>query len=217
MATILKRMDLTKVESGSTSDLDAEFLRQCKEQLNYTLPTQVMIDNEQRTKVLGVLREIGLPPFDEKTVEQYKMRQRFLFATPKYYWQCVFSLMVIVLAIPAICVMCGASWVYLWWCMPVVILVGVIGVVANCAAVEDWKWSWYNLPVYSRPIPTFALQTAMDVKQRLDALDIKHSFAIYMLERHARAADPFLVLNAGNHEYYIEVWNEPSFDAKRVD
>ena len=60
-------------------------------------------------------------------------------------------------------------------------------------------------------VPEFALQTAVDLKERCP----KASFYIEELGIKLRRLDPFLVVEYAGLRYYVEVWNEPNFEQKR--
>lgn len=67
----------------------------------------------------------------------------------------------------------------------------------------EYKWS------YDKPIPQFALHTALRLKKaepdatiHIDYLDV-------------RPADPFMVVRLGPAEEYVEVWDEADFNGQR--
>jgi|HubBroStandDraft_4_1064222.scaffolds.fasta_scaffold00029_99 hypothetical protein len=62
-------------------------------------------------------------------------------------------------------------------------------------------------------VPTFALQTAMDIKALAPEVCV---FVEYMeVSRLIRDPDPFLVIRLNGHLDYLEVWSEPNFKAER--
>lgn len=80
-------------------------------------------------------------------------------------------------------------------------------------------FSWEDCPIeeYTRPIPEFALQTAMDLKKLLPGA----TFQIDELVEDKNVGDPFLVMtypgdDGDEYLYYMEVWNEPGFSGERV-
>lgn len=73
---------------------------------------------------------------------------------------------------------------------------------------------WVSIPIkdYTEAIPEFALQTAVDLKEKCSEAE----FFIEELQLKKRPLDPFLVVcDASGNKYYLEVWNEPGFTQKR--
>jgi len=91
---------------------------------------------------------------------------------------------------------------------------------------DEYRWKRYELgalgtgvfhPHYLEPIPAFVLSHALEIKARLpyarffvDAIADRHE-----LER-IRVVDPFLVVEHDGNEYYIDVWDEPKFEGRRI-
>jgi hypothetical protein len=77
---------------------------------------------------------------------------------------------------------------------------------------------------YTKPVPLFVLQTAMRIQERvpnarlrIEELRVRSREEIREERAAQRAmlADPFLVVTYGDCTVYVEVWNEPTFDAQR--
>jgi hypothetical protein len=77
---------------------------------------------------------------------------------------------------------------------------------------------------YTKPVPLFVLQTAMRIQERvanatlrIEELRVRSREEIREERAAQRAmlADPFLVVSYGDCTVYVEVWNEPTFDAQR--
>lgn len=77
------------------------------------------------------------------------------------------------------------------------------------------KWYTESLRHYRRPVPEFALQTAIDVQEVAMRRNMKVELDIESFGIPARTLDPFLVLVHNGTKYYLEVWDEPSFVAGR--
>jgi hypothetical protein len=73
-------------------------------------------------------------------------------------------------------------------------------------------WKSKSLTGYVGEVPGFALETAQEVKMRC----AEAIFHIEELVENKRVIDPFLVAELGDERYYLEVWDEPSFDQKRI-
>lgn len=83
---------------------------------------------------------------------------------------------------------------------------------------QDWQWrreqSWHSVPIekYTKPIPDFVLNKAIQIKKALPACEI-------LVEELQESADPFLVVRIKQdwryEGYYVEVWDETSFERGR--
>jgi hypothetical protein len=84
-------------------------------------------------------------------------------------------------------------------------------------AEKSYKsFSWDSTPIkgYRNPIPEFVLGTALNVKEVFpQAVFYIQSF----IERQSQVEDdPFLIAEIDNQRFYLEVWNEPGFEKKRI-
>ncbi len=70
-------------------------------------------------------------------------------------------------------------------------------------------WSRKPLDKYEGMVPEFALQRALDIKKECP----KAKFHVDAL---TKVPDPFLVVTLGDEEFFVDVWMEPDFHAKRV-
>lgn len=87
----------------------------------------------------------------------------------------------------------------------------------NIAQLQEpgWQWrsdlSWNMTPIdkFKQPIPDFVLNKAIQIKKALPACEI-------LVESLERSADPFLVVRLKDgwryEGYYVEVWDESSFE-----
>jgi hypothetical protein len=73
------------------------------------------------------------------------------------------------------------------------------------------SWVDFELCSYGSPVPHFALETAVQVKEAMPEARI----TVRSLIQDSAELDPFLVASSGSESYYLEVWREPHFDAKR--
>lgn len=73
---------------------------------------------------------------------------------------------------------------------------------------RGWLWSRVELERYYEPVPAFALQTALRLKQIVP--DVK--LYVESFEKQQRTSDPFLVARLDGAEVYLEVWDEPQFE-----
>jgi hypothetical protein len=75
--------------------------------------------------------------------------------------------------------------------------------------ISSTVWQRKPLDKYDGMVPEFALQRALDIKAECP----KAKFTVDAL---TKVPDPFLVVTLGDEEFYVDVWLEPDFHAKRV-
>jgi hypothetical protein len=90
----------------------------------------------------------------------------------------------------------------------------------NREHIADHLWDWcvgYYVPAcwqrtklneYSQPIPEFALDKAIKIKEKFPEVDF------YIQHLNDPKADPFLIATYDREVYYIEAWAEPGFEAQ---
>ena len=80
------------------------------------------------------------------------------------------------------------------------------------------EWRSFNLKGYEKPVPRWALQTAIETKAALESRGVACEFFVVELVE-SEDCDPFLLVHArvGDcvESHYLEVWEEPGFDAPR--
>lgn len=72
---------------------------------------------------------------------------------------------------------------------------------------DDHEYSWRRVHIanYVQPIPEFALDMAVRLKQEVPKVEI-------YVEELRKHPDPFMVARLGNETYYFAVWAEPKFE-----
>lgn len=84
------------------------------------------------------------------------------------------------------------------------------------------KWASTALDGYSKEVPAFALLRAAEVKKALNKAGISSTFEVEELKvtttrkKIVRDEDPFMVLVAAGRRFYLDVWDEPKFEGRRV-
>jgi hypothetical protein len=85
------------------------------------------------------------------------------------------------------------------------------------------EWQTYNLRGYKREVPAFALLRAAEIQKEMNKGKIGGKFFIDELRikttrsrRERPIVDPFMVLQVGETKMYVDVWNEPKFEGRRV-
>ncbi len=79
------------------------------------------------------------------------------------------------------------------------------------------EWFQIQLSSYEREIPEFALSRALELHKELPSAE----FYVDELEEkisqvRSRYDDPFLFMVYGKESYYLDVWDEPEFEQRRV-
>lgn len=84
--------------------------------------------------------------------------------------------------------------------------------------VKDRVWGgrWTSTPIseYGQPIPEFAIDTALLIKDAIPEAEFHIEHFV-----HTRVADPFLVFRCPGvlRRFVVEVWEEPDFEAQKAD
>lgn len=81
------------------------------------------------------------------------------------------------------------------------------------------SWKMIPLAKYDKPIPEFAIRKAVQVKEKCPTAEFfVDELSITRHQRRIANGDPFLVARVGKGErYWLEVWNEPEFEASLID
>lgn len=71
-------------------------------------------------------------------------------------------------------------------------------------------WDTTHIQGYKKPIPEFALHTAIQIREKEPRAEI-------LIEelRYTRIVDPFMIVRLNRVDAYIEVWEEREFTGKR--
>jgi hypothetical protein len=70
------------------------------------------------------------------------------------------------------------------------------------------KWETTGLSEYAEPIPEFVLSKAVQIKEKLPAVEF------YVQHLNQPKEDPFLIAKHGKEIYIVEVWQEPRFEGR---
>ena len=201
------------VDLSGLLEPDVEGLaKQAEEVLGYRAGRKEIESDKALRRVARVFEKLGIQPFDDDAVEAYKRRKERRANKWMFVWLGV--ALVGMVSIAPFSVM--AHMVNGWWGIGGLVgLVALVGGFVTACNVRIHEWSWRELQLYSSPVPEFALQTAIDVSRELGLPHAHEWFVDELRARQRPAADPFLVLRCAGREFYLEVWNEPDFKAKR--
>jgi hypothetical protein len=193
--------------------LDHEVALAARTELRYHA-MQADIDGGRAGRTLrGVLRALDIDPFTLRSVKQYQWRM----AHSRTWWAATLTAV-------AVCVGCIYYATTVW---PLGIVPGVFsGVLAIGLLCGIGRGQWRDVPLEGchLVVPTFALETALRIHRSMPTASIRVEYLIPgrdvikgALDMAQQAfADPFLVVSAGDYRAYVEVWDEPRFDATRT-
>lgn len=191
---------------------------------------KLLEDAEKRVSLKKAMTELGIETFSAKAVERYQSKSARR-ATPLISKAIAWVLTIAVLLFCGAgvtfiislvaCIVCGMAedltvptWLaVITWTSLGVAVANFVGIgVTDGKKLTYAEWAPIPIGEYTRPIPEFALQTAVDLKAKCP----EAKFFIEELQLKERTLDPFLVVHdSQGNKHYLEVWNEPGFIQKR--
>ena len=189
--------------------------------LNQKLP----IVQYSSAKLGEVLSSLNIKPFTKESVEKYKKEKVRELETRNRvaFWE-RHSVLVIFAAACftlTLCFLVLADIDPSWAGGMLGVLGAIVGLllvarVSDAATDEENSWGWERLSfsVYGRGIPTSVAGEFIRVREVLPAAQFEIEYLVRMKDR--KVFDPFLVVKYAECEYYIEVWDEQSFDGKTL-
>jgi hypothetical protein len=167
--------------------------------------------------ILDWLSEHGIDPFQEKTLRKYMRRRMFMetiklaVRTPSF----IFGFLFLALSATFLRVACaGITTASGGEALAISIFTAITGstFIAFFIVEHTLRWDMDTIASYRRPIPEFALQTAVDIRDAHPDAEL----LICELAENRTVRDPFLVLRLPDgRDLYLEVWNEPGFKRAR--
>jgi hypothetical protein len=76
--------------------------------------------------------------------------------------------------------------------------------------LDELSWEMQKLSDYKHPVPAHVLSKAIEIKKAFPRVEF---YVDEIIVR--RKPDPFLVAKYNKETYYIEVWNEPTFEGRK--
>lgn len=231
---LVRRLPDTDNLSALTTD---EAVGYAAQHLNYKHPTRFA--EHASSQLAGALRGLNIIPFDPKGVERYKAKRiasykkRFAGLAPfarkllmaddthfgeRYGIFCFFSCVIVIVGLGMLVssFFGGASLLASSTTLTVgLAFCGLFYGLGHVATVVYGicKWSETRLDNYTAAIPKFVLATAAAIHK--DAPDTR--FSILELTHEDVVVDPFLIVtDPKGNSYFVEVWEEPGFDSKRL-
>lgn len=99
------------------------------------------------------------------------------------------------------------------WLFVPTILTAIISI--TCACMDETEYEWVKTPLkeYKAEVPFFALSRAIEICEQYPEA---HVFVESLEARRRETVDPFLVVGIKGYLYYVDVWDEPKFEGRRV-
>lgn len=226
MSTVLKR------QAPGATDCDLVDFSELAQKARDVLGYNVLKDTQERAvksqPLLDAMAAAGVMPFTDESVSEYKhtlAKKQSARIEKISYWAARVGAVMAVISF-AMCALTAiyagiagtTAWLPLgfgFFGVPVGILVFHIG--CELGGDDIHRIDAYRKPLecYTKPIPEFAIQSALDIKQHCpDAEFVVEEITV------EKVVDPFLIVRLpgdGMPQYYIEVWNEPGFTQERTE
>lgn len=204
---VLQRESTLNVPSNLAS-LDAALMREASDVLGYT-PGTARLSRETNDDTLRTgLHALGIVPFTAASVRKYKAKQE------RKPWMKAWGiqLLLVLVSIGAIIFAIRHDSILLAIGAILTVIVGIIGSVGTWGILRpaDWRWQQRELRSYRDPVPSHVLQTAIMMRKAFPRAAI-HVDEFCLVEE---VADPFLTVSLGGSTFYVEVWDEPTFEGK---
>jgi|GEM_PF-2861646 len=223
MNQILEREDLKDMDPELV--VGEEVLKYAEHNLGYTHPERGRL--VAKSALTNALRIMGLKPFTPLSVERYKaaelrrhqgklamIREKTNSIGSLSLFMGLFSMVAFILVS---LLSAGQMWVrafgYTLVSSAITFFLGLLvyAIIGDDSKIKA-KWQRRSLKDYDRPVPEFALATAMELHQRVPGA----TFLIDELVIDMQPKDPFLVVVLAGVEYYVEVWAEPGYKQERM-
>lgn len=213
---------LVREKTKIAEKIDPDFASDVYQKLGYTALKRSI----SHSQVITLLQQAEISPFTSSSVRKYKKEMLDKVNTPykrANLMEAMGALLIVVafftflFAIPFFTLVSSTNFsCYVFTIAGIGVIISCI--VGACFLCNKTKglglYSWVMTPIeeYSLPIPEYALQSAMFIKDKFpDA-----TFCVDSLEFKRRVLDPFLVMKLDGRNYYIEVWNESDYKKERT-
>lgn len=179
----------------------------------------------KRLQFQRILSECGIVPFEQESVNKYKALERKKAMYPKTRWY-DYVIPLVPLSMMTVPALLGhtADNVFggnMITGIAILIGVGIYFIGYKWNGNHGINWVQRQLDTYQKPIPLDVIERAGIWNMLLLNHVDKPSFGFYVCElvEQDRTLDPFLVLVDFNTmtDYYVDVWNEPTFRNEKVD
>lgn len=165
--------------------------------------------NKADIQLLNELIAMGHAPFTDKSVSTYRRKTQVRTNLRNYFASSVAKT-----TYSLICIMLIGAYLKSDAIFITFLMLSVFGVVLSVTIPDFVSWKSNELKKYSLPIPKDVLTKALAVKKdivKFGELD----FRVVSLQAYAASIydDPFLTVStAYSRQFYIAVWDEPTFE-----
>lgn len=234
METLMKEV-LVRERLDATVSLDKTeqaILSQAWDKLGYS-PRDAATQKARSDKEAAVVfTKLGIEPFSQSSVDKYKQQMldemNFWWNVSDFFsdnWGAAIMVISAIAAIGSIATVFfahfGDNKPWFFGSIPFMIAVPLVTVAAitmiylACKHFIRYEWNWTEISAYKDKIPAFALMRAMAVRGEYPSAGF---WVEHLRERSSEPmnVDPFLVVNIGGSFYYVDVWDEPKFEGRRV-
>jgi hypothetical protein len=212
-----------------------ELAAKAQKALKYGRLNTLLSQKDNGVALDETLTKLDIQPFKTSTVNAYKDEMLFgkfwnkhprlaFFADIGMVMTGIFSVVAMIASIIA-----SFNGIAIYITVPIAltgcaVLVGAVKVFRSyngTPAARHFDWYQIELDDYSEDVPEFALHTALRISQLLpDArFFVEHLGRLPASSRQqnrVRSLDPFLIVAHGDKTYYVEVWDEPNFEAENL-
>ena len=164
-----------------------------------------------------VLNQLDIQPFSRDSVKRYKAEEPAaaeLTDVPEFFrgHRKLARTLLCLIPVWGLLSMIGtaAGWLISWQ-LGVASLTSILLLLAKGCELSDRlaalfpTWERVPLAGYQEDVPLHVLERAVAIKKQLPGAE-------FYVEQ--RAKDPFLIVKCDEEEYYVEVWQEPRFEAR---
>jgi len=218
----LVRKPLEEPLEESPAEIREDFALECNTRLGYSLAAATVKTHNEDAALRATLRELDIDPFEQESVTRYRRRKmddcnRRRARLVGLNWGIFFAgCALLVASVPAGLAVGPAGFCPLAVAATTMIVAAVMLGTWILECIDVWEWGWAALEKFSAPVPEFALQSALEIRERCPEARFFVSYLVQMRDI-AISGDPFLVVaSSKGRRYYIEVWNEPSFAGRRM-
>ncbi len=185
--------------------------------LGYTKLKADIAQSKQTSALTQTLHRLGIMPFSPESVAAYKKQIAFGNSPSFAIRHPQITEFIIGLSLLVFVLSFGNSFtgwfisVYVGLAAIALMVLGLSVMLIMIEKTDDGtggEWKLVPLKGYERAVPEFAIQRAVQLKKELPTAEI------FIDEYIAKKVDPFLVVKHGEEQFYIDVWDEPKFEAQ---
>ena len=200
-----------------TPELNLELADEAARLLGYAKLRKTLAAEKVIGELAEVLNQLDIQPFSRDSVKRYKAEEpdaAELTDVPEFFrgHRKLARTLLCLIPVWGLLSMIGtaAGWLISWQ-LGVASLTSILLLLAKGCELSDRlaalfpTWERVPLAGYQEDVPLHVLERAVAIKKQLPSAE-------FYVEQ--RAKDPFLIVKCDEEEYYVEVWQEPRFEAR---